>query len=160
MKKCNGFSLMEVVSCLAIVSVIGGLSLPELARMRDSMRVSSTVYEMMGDFNKARSIAIAQNERVVISYSEKGYTIFVDSGMSGIGRHDWKRQDGELLVTEKAVPEGVKIDMVDSTFVKALAMFRPNGLGGKAGTLVVRGKREAAMKLVVSLPGRVRVEKI
>lgn len=68
----RGFTLVEVLTTLAVLGVSLSLVVPSLAGVAQSSRSASAINELVATLHIARSEAIARNSRVVVCPSEDG----------------------------------------------------------------------------------------
>jgi general secretion pathway protein H len=68
-----GFSLLELLVVLAILTVVSGLCMPAIARHSDNLLLRAAVRELIGALRATRSTAMAQNgDAVLIIDVEEG----------------------------------------------------------------------------------------
>ncbi len=66
----NGFTLFELIICLAISVIILGFGIPAFSTAIENSQRKNTVYELMGILNFARSTAVNMSKSVVICPSD------------------------------------------------------------------------------------------
>ncbi|MFH0781609.1 MAG: GspH/FimT family pseudopilin [Pseudomonadota bacterium] len=160
MKNENGVTLVEVMSCLVILSFLSGIATPFFKDMMARQALNGATSMLVGELHKARSFAMTSNSPVAFSYTEGGYKTFIDDGQGGGTEGDWIQQTGEkVLANVSLLTDRLKISVDESTFTAQRTCFsgRP---GIKAGAIVLQGNDGRKNKVIVNFIGRVRVEKL
>ncbi|MBU1564064.1 MAG: GspH/FimT family pseudopilin [Proteobacteria bacterium] len=160
MKNENGVTLVEVMSCLVILSVLSGIATPLFKDMMSKQALYGATSMLVSELHKARSYAMRSNSHVAFSYTEDGYKAFIDDGQGGGTEGDWIQQPGEqVLANVDLLKDRLKIAVDESTFTAQRTRFsgRP---GIKAGAIVLQGNDGRKNKIIVNFIGRVRVEKL
>ena len=160
MKNEKGVTLVEVMSCLIILSVLSGIATPIFKNMMSRQALNMATSMLVGELHKARSFAMKSNSHVVFCYTENGYKTFIDDGQGGGIKEDWIPQPGEqVLANVDLVKDRLKIAVDESTFNTQRTRFsgRP---GITAGSIVLQGSDGRKNKVIVNVIGRVRVEKL
>ena len=115
-RKCSGFTVIELMTVLAIVAVLATLSVSNFISLRPRYELVYGVTDILSMLQNARLRALMENRRVVVLFDPDGngrlegeYIAFVDNGNGGAG--EWTRQTeaGEPLVACGKVPEGVRL---------------------------------------------------
>ncbi len=73
MKHANGFSLVELLASLAVVSVLATVAVPSYRSFMTTQRVRSTSYDLMSTLVFARSEAIKRNSSVTVTKAAGGW---------------------------------------------------------------------------------------
>ena len=115
-RKCSGFTVIELMTVLAIVAVLATLSVSNFISLRPRYELVEAVTDILSMLQNARLRAVKENRRVVVLFDPDGngrlegdYIAFVDNGNGGAG--EWTRQTeaDEPLVACGKVPEGVRL---------------------------------------------------
>lgn len=124
----SGFSLVELLTILAVVAVLLATGLPSLQFLIQNQRISATVNDFYAAINLARSEAIQRGKRVDLVPQDadgnwaSGWVVFVDEN------NNQRPDAGERVIfTHDALQKGtsIKASLTDST-VQYLAY---NGAG-------------------------------
>jgi type IV fimbrial biogenesis protein FimT len=174
MERSSGFTLVELLSVLAVAAVLLSIGVPSLASLVSSSRVSSTANDLLGDLFLTRSEAIKRKQRVVMCKSadgescaatggwQQGWIVFVDSD------GDAQRDAGETLLRAQSALAG-SMRLTGTQPVAKYVSYMPTGstklVGGgfQAGTLTVCSESAApatARQIIVNSTGRPRTQKV
>lgn len=174
MDQARGYTMLEMMVVLCVLSVLASIVLPLSASVADSMRLSSLANTFLGQLHLARSEAIKRNAPVVVCTSsdglacaeqggwEQGWIVFGDRDGDGL------RDPVEPLVyTMGPLPPGFRL--MGNANVSRYVSFASTGStrtvtgAFQAGTLTVcRASEEAApaRQIVISAVGRPRVRRV
>jgi len=157
MKTKSGFSLVELITSVAVIATLSLVSYPAIKSIKEKAKKRGEVREMVSSLMKAKVEAIKVNRFVVVQFTDSGYTAFVDDGANGGTAKDWIRQSGE-----REIVRHTNIDRLTlSTNFSPYDRMRFKGrVGIKAGTVIFSNDEKPFAKVVLSVTGRVRVEKI
>ena len=104
----------------------------------------------------AKIQAIKENRYVVVQFAESGYKAFVDDGANGGIAKDWICQTGER---EIAGHSNMNDLVLTSNFPSDRMRFKGR-VGIRAGSVIFSKDEKNVAKVVLSVTGRVRVEKL
>ncbi len=157
MRNQSGVTLMEVMSCMMILCVLGGIATPIIENTKSRIALRGEISNLVAELHRARSLAIKTNAFVAFCYTETGYKIFVDDGRGGGTKEDWIQQPGEQILANVALGERLKIVLDESSFTSQRTRFsRSPGL--KPGAVVMQEYFGNKRKVIINVIGRVRVE--
>jgi Tfp pilus assembly protein FimT len=155
-KNEKGKSLVEVMCCAAVVSILSLFSAPALSAIQEKLLVQTIISEYVADLQNAKISAIEVNGYVVVQVRADGYSIFVDDGSGGSVAGDYLPQPNEKRLIDKKLPPLV---VVTSNFPQERFRFR--GMPGNcAGAITLKVKGVEHSRIVISMAGRIRVEKV
>ena len=156
MKNGAGFSLVELITTVAVLAIVSMVSYPALGSWKTKEKMRAEIREMVGSLMKAKVEAIKENRYVVVQFTDGGYTAFVDDGANGGTPKDWICQPGEREFVRHANIDSIKL----STNFPSDRMRFTGRVGIKAGSVTFSSDEKPFAKVVLSLTGRVRVEKL
>jgi type IV fimbrial biogenesis protein FimT len=169
----SGFSLVELLAVLAVLTVAAGISIPSMQALTASMRVSSASNELLADLLLARSEAAMRRTRIVVCKSDEG----VRCSPSGSWRQGWivfEDRDGNGIrapdepLLQRRPPGDASVHITGNSPVASYVAYVPNGStrltggGFQAGTLTVcraSASPAAARQIVINATGRPRVQR-
>jgi prepilin-type N-terminal cleavage/methylation domain-containing protein len=139
----RGFTVVELLTVLALAAIILGLALPRYSGLLSDLRLQSATAELIRDLRGAQSLAVARGPRVSVVLGERGYEI--------------RRPGSEQR--RVSLPRGITLDAVTST---RLIWFSATG-ASSGGFITLRGSTgattvivAAARGLAYAVPGAVR----
>lgn len=120
MKK--GYTLIEIILVLAILSIITSLSLPNL-KIINKIRIRNDINEFRKDILYARNKAILESDycNIYLNFDSNKYTI--------------RNNESSPIIKSKEFNYGLKLEE-RSNLTKL--QFNPNGTTGSSGTLYLR----------------------
>ncbi len=140
--RARGFTLLELVVALVVVSILAVISLPSLERMGDSMRYREAVRDLVNAAKTARRDAFAEGRAfdLLVSTDQPGWAL-----LPSVRSHEVLDADFEL----EPLPEGLTFDAVYAAEVSpgrdvASIRFYPSGgaSGGDIDILRANGTGE------------------
>lgn len=167
MVRQKGYSLIELMTTIAVASILITVALPGMNSFRLNSNMTGHVNELISGMHLARNTAITTNSRVTVCASSNGNTCEAVAWESGwiafIDRDSDQFVDGD----ERILRVGSDIDGVTITADQypAFLMYRPNGRAMKntvsenSGRFTFCDKRGVshAKAILVDLSGRPRV---
>lgn len=161
----RGFTIVELLLSILLVSVIAGLAAPSFTGLIAQSRHNSTLGDMRGLFQLARSHALTTGRTVTICPLDGGkecldewsrpVSLFIDENRDG------RPDDGRILRTLAAVSHSET--RYSRTAGRGYFRFSPDGLSaGTLGSIVYcthLAERRAVLSYVaLSIGGRLRVQ--
>jgi general secretion pathway protein H len=124
----GGFTLLELIVVLALISLILGLSAFFFVGNLPSARLDTLGREMAGSLRQARSLAKSSGEKKVFFADMDGGRF----GIEGLG--------------ERGLPAGVSLRVIDPDSVEFTQgiykiVFQPDGRGGGETIILTRGRQ-------------------
>ncbi|MGB5277705.1 MAG: GspH/FimT family pseudopilin [Gammaproteobacteria bacterium] len=188
MKKLLGYTLIELMAVLAVVSILATVGLPLMNVFFESNRMISNTNELVAGLHIARSEAIKQQSRVTMCQSsdqatctnsgkwEDGFIVFLDNGGAAAGNATV--DPGERILRVNAGADGNQVTIRSNDALNQITnsvTFTSRGLpkatNGAAQSGLFRvcddrglivtadGASTVARGVVLSLSGRVRTTK-
>lgn len=155
MKNNAGYTLVEVIVCVAVISLLSYITYPSVGNFRKGLQLRATVMDVSADLQWAKLEAIKENNYVVVQLTSDGYTIFVDNGKGGGKPADWVRHEDERIIVERKIQGDIDLS---SSFPSDHLRF--SGTAGiRPGTIRLTAKDTRSVNIVLSRAGRIRIDK-
>jgi len=134
-----GFSLIEVLICLFILSIMIGMSSMSFLSLSPKYKLKKATWEIRSRLNYARYRAVFEGEKVRVSF---------DSSRYKIEQYD---EDQELWTVKlESILEGVTINANNSPF------FHPGGTVSNLASIYVTNSW-GQYKITIAITGRIKV---
>ena len=171
--RCAGFSLLEMLTTVAIVLSLLTLAAPVMAEFMISLRLRGSAEAMLSALNLGRATAAQHNSRVVLCKSadgnrcsdtlgwDQGWLVFYDNNNSAT------REDGEKVLYRQEALSG-RVTMNGNTLVEHYVSFTaygqpklPNGLvqNGTIAVCSATAGYSGGYAVVLARTGRARMAK-
>jgi prepilin-type N-terminal cleavage/methylation domain-containing protein len=138
MHKNSGYTLVEVLTVIAIIAIVAGIVLPNVVAWLPRYRLSSGAEEIQSTLQLARLGAIKQNTSATVTFSTATHTF-------------WVRINGQTIKSGK-MPAGIMIDSVTSP--ASQVEFDSRGLAnGSTGNILVKNNIGGAKTISVNIVG-------
>jgi prepilin-type N-terminal cleavage/methylation domain-containing protein len=128
MRNQSGFSAFELAVALAIMAIIASFVMPQYIKWLRAYRLRGATTNLVSDLEMAKIRAIRENAFVAVEFEADKYTIFVDNGEPSGTSGDWELNGNELVLRDRDLPSGVRINMGASTFVDDHTRFNARGI--------------------------------
>ena len=151
-RRIEGFTFIELVVVICILSLISVIAVPNLLDWRNSAKLRGAAGNLKGDMELAKLKAIQVNDTVVVHFTENGYKVFKDDGPPS-GEHD----PGEEIYGDRTLPAGVKIDLAQTNFDDKSARFKGRGTADPGSAILVNDKG-TEKKVTISSLGRITIK--
>jgi prepilin-type N-terminal cleavage/methylation domain-containing protein len=147
MCEARGMSLLEVLVVLALIAILGGMSVLSHQAMRPALDLRIAARQVVMDLRAARMRAVAENviHRVVFPSGAVSYQPQRKSGSGYVN-------DG----TAVPLPRGILISECNAT--DHGISFKPRGNAATFGTVVIRNGNGDERRIIVDIAGQVRVQ--
>lgn len=159
-KRQAGVTMIELMIVIVIASILAAVAAPSFSRFINDTRQTSTMSQLTGDLNRARSEAIKRNARVLVCVRNAAGA---DCGSSTDWRNGWlvcsdANEDGSCDATTAANPNPIVVHQalnahLTLTGSAASITFNPNGTQGAGGaaTLTLGGDWSGVQAKVASI---------
>ena len=166
--KSNGFSLIELLSIMAIISILGFTSFPGLNSLLSGERSTVLTNRIAGSMAYARSIAVTQNRIITACQSNDQETCH----KSGNWHQGWilfndinnnkQRDENETLIHVNGPEDNGTIAIFKgSAGIKHYLRYKPSGRAYPNGSfLICHPGRGIGKALIMAQSGRLRLSKI
>jgi type IV fimbrial biogenesis protein FimT len=111
--KNSGFSLIELITVLGIISIVSAIAIPSVMKVLPNYRLKAAVRDLYSNMQEARMVAVKTNQNVLIEffvgvYAPKGnigsYRVFVDKSAPS-GAYD----GGDDILVQTNMPKNVSL---------------------------------------------------
>ena len=178
----NGFTLLELLTVVAIIGIIALVSMPAFSSYRRNASMKAEVAELRGIFRAVRSRAIERGQHAGVKFTRAGnlwtYSLYDDTNGNGIRTADIakgtdRRYFGPsilmpqfniagIALLDKTIrdPDGDKLTPSDSAVQfgsSTICSFSPTGSGTPGTIYITDGAGQLCAVRVYGASGRVRV---
>ena len=165
---CAGFTLVELLSTIAIVSLVFGLGIPSLKATLTTNRLTTSINALAGSLAYTRSEAVKRNRDVVIC---KSLAIDTRCTRQGDWRHGWlvyvdinrnrSLDDDEPILGTHSLAQNIEVDY-RAFGSRHYLVYRPSGMTRTNGTFTFCDPDypETARALIITKTGRPRLSKV
>ena len=162
---CNGISLLEIITTLAISGILLGMAVPFVGSLLAENRVAGQINALRGAIALTRSEAITRQHDVIICKSadqdictkkgewNQGYIVFTDKNRN-------RRRDSEETLIHVHGPLPDNMTLTHTAFgSKHYMRFQPTGFTWNNGTFVFcnLAAPKRAKALIIARLGRARL---
>lgn len=166
----RGFTLIELMVTVALVTVMMTLAASGLQRLLANQQVSAAASDLLTASMQARSTALKNNQRVIVQPGtstqapsgtwDTGYVVYVDVAQDSTFNSGTSGTD-TMVLTQEALPGGLSISKVSGT--NNFFGYEGSGflasIGGSANStwLVSSTKTDRKKYMVIERSGRARI---
>ena len=165
--KIKGFTLIELMAVIAIVSILFGIGIPSMQRLITKSEVASRVNQMVGLLNYSRVYSVSNNVVVTLCPSANGQTCSKDWSQgqmvfTDINKNHVKDEEDIILRVAPQLPENHVMTWRAFQNKKYL-QYSPTGFtryqNGTFRYCVTGEKLSYNRALIINISGRVRMSK-
>jgi type IV fimbrial biogenesis protein FimT len=126
MNKNLGFTIMELMTTIAIIALVAAIAVPNMISWRSGTRLQGAVDNLRGDLQWAKLKAVQENGSVKVDFS-----VSADN--------DEYQVSGSGLITKtRQLPPGVRIDPGNTSFSgNGYVTFNNRGFPDNSGTVAI-----------------------
>ena len=169
MRNANGFSIMELLTVIAIFAILSAIAIPGFIGWRNKTQLSRAARDVYSSFQKAKAESIRRNENCGIKFRANDYVIYLDSNLnfdfdSGtdqvIQTINWSEYPGVGLDSnEGGDGDGLTFANPDFGIVFASDGLPRNNAGGLgSGTVFLTNQSNTRQKTVtISTAGNIQI---
>ena len=134
-----GFTLIELITVIAILSILAAFAIPNVHAWKTGYELRSATMQLQQTLQRARLYAVRQHGKVIVNFDpnndgqlEGEYIAFVDNGLDD--QKFWTREADEKLLYQGRLNANVRFLKV--SFAGGVPRLRfntlglPNGFGG------------------------------
>jgi type IV fimbrial biogenesis protein FimT len=154
MHKNSGFTIMELMTTIAIIAVLAAIAIPNMIGWRSGTKLQGAVENLRGDLQWAKLKAVQENEFVTVLFLAGGtsYQVFTDGNINGV----LDTALGERRYRFRDLPSGVSIDIGATDFNGFdYVTFNNRGFPQNAGMVAVDSSGGAGRDINLSRVGRI-----
>ena len=142
MHKNSGYTLVEVLTVIAIIAIVAGIVLPNVVAWLPKYRLSSGAEEIQSTLQLARLGAIKENTSATVTFNtvNHSFSALVDDRMIKSGK----------------MPAGIVIDSV--TTPASEVEFNSRGLVTNGGDILVKNNQGATKTIRVNIVGNASIQ--
>ncbi len=161
--KNKGFTLVELLTAVVIIAILGSIALPLIMSWLPNMRLKAAARDIYSTMQKTKSEAIQRNNCISTTFTTVtfpaiggGYTSFIDDG-TGSGTICNGIQDGGevTLFSTVTMPQNVSLISADSIGGPQAVCFNGKSLvcGSQSGNIVLRNNQSRWFRVRVQAAG-------
>ncbi len=152
----GGFSLVEVLVVVAILTIIAAIAVPSVSNWLSSLKYKETAWDILSKSRLARQLAITKNREHRVEFDMDGRRYRVTEGNEPSGSTAWTQiRPWKSLDQQVNWATGQACDGNTDTNVT----FYPNGTADAATICILDSDNTQRYRVVVtSRSGRVRIE--
>lgn len=154
MRSESGFSLIELLTVVAITAVLAAIVLPNMLVPSNQARLRGAVKNLRGDLQTAKMMAVRENAFVVVNLFANRYEVFVDNGV-GANAGNWGRDADERLLVSRPMEPGVSIDLAATDLTSDRTRFNERGLPENFGKIVLVNSQVGQRQITLNRLGRI-----
>jgi type IV fimbrial biogenesis protein FimT len=169
MRNNKGFSIMELMTAIAIFAILATIAIPGFIGWRNNAQLSRAARDVYSSFQKAKLESVRRNENCGIKFRANDYVIYMDSNLNFdfdtgtdqvIRTINWSEYPGvKLDPDEGGDGDGLTFANPNFGIVFASDGFpRNNGGGLGSGTVFLTNQINTRQKTVtISTAGNIQI---
>lgn len=157
----KGFTLIELMTVVAITAIIVGIAIPGFAELLIRTRLTAITNELVSSLNLARSEAVKRGRIVVVrktgTHWENGWRVFVDIDRSTDARKNVFDDDDIELRVYAPLPQNYTLRGNNS--IANFIAYKPDGGSNRFGSFAICQTEDVhrAKMVVVNSTGRIKI---
>jgi prepilin-type N-terminal cleavage/methylation domain-containing protein len=162
MRKNSGFTLMELMTTIAIIAILASVAIPNMIAWLPDYRLRSGAAEMLSALQWARLTAIKENADVVVEFGtgSDDYRVYLDNGEGGGGFGNEDMDGSEKVIRSGKMAPDAQIESAGFSGGVSRVSFTGRGLtkGFRVGTVTLKNSKGHQKEIVVNMTGRCRIK--
>ncbi|MCP2605136.1 hypothetical protein NLC29_03165 [Candidatus Aminicenantes bacterium AH-873-B07] len=138
----KGFSLLDLITTLSILSILLSISLPAFRKMSSNYQLQSATREICARLNYARYKSIFQKTKFKVKFLKRGYTVEKYNS----AKKKWEKEKDTFF-------KNVIINANNSP------IFHPNGTVSNLASIYISNS-VGKYKITIAISGRIKTIKI
>lgn len=153
MQNKSGFTLMELMAVIAIISIMTAISLPPLMRWRADHQLVSAANQVYSDLQNAKIRALKEDGTIIVAFTvaDNSYFVYIDKNLN----NTYEAAKDRLLWTG-TLPPGVKFSSVSFSGLSQVG-FNAVGIASSSGSIILIGSNKNLQKINVNLTGNTQM---
>lgn len=161
--RSHGFTLLELMTYLGILSLLISIGIPELNNMIYEQKLRKATQDLFLSAAIARSEAVKRNLPVLVMTNadswSNGWKVFVDHNNDGTRNQN----EPVIAITEKLDEILARGNTPVTSYIRFTPSGRPKLIGGgfQAGTITLctASSKAVTRRLIMNASGRIRIKK-
>ena len=153
----KGFTLVEMLVILAIISMLMGITIPFTAGFGKGLRIKTSARAILGTLRLARSSAITQRDKYAVVFDVKNNEYWIQDA-SGAILEKKHRLPGSIKF--KAGPKENEEDADPITFENdTVTFYATGGIEGISGSITIMDKSGQSKTIsIISSTGKISIK--
>lgn len=153
MKRKTGFTLMELMIAIAIISILAAVATPPVLQWFQNRKIVSATQTVFSSLQSARLQSVKENELTIVSFdSSNSYRVFLDLNQN----HVWDAGTDRMLDRVK-LPDGVIISSAAFPAGTKWIGFNGQGFPSSAGSIGLADTNGRTSQVSVNITGNMQV---
>jgi len=166
MKNCSGFTLVELIVVIALISLISAVAVPNIIVWRQNSQLNGAARDVYSNFQKAKVEAIKRGTYCTVTFSSDGYVIYVDSNK------DLVPDAGEEVIASISLSDygnvgfdnsegggdGLTFSNPNNGIAFAADGLAKSAVGFGLGSVYLKNSNNRTARVVVTSAGSIRLE--
>jgi prepilin-type N-terminal cleavage/methylation domain-containing protein len=152
MKKQKGFSLVELLIVIALISIFAMIGVNSWQRYVTNANLRSATRDVASDILLCKEKAVSESKQYQITFNSGANTYTIGQWNSGTSVFD-------IIQTKTPLTFGPGNSILDTTFAGNTVTFLPRGtISGGLGSVRLTNTRNSTATVTINITGKTRVE--